>query len=196
MKHLPLFFLILLAACKVSKNSAKPAMKKMLRHGLANDSSFIYQIPFKKNKFVLQGYYGNFSHQNSLALDFKMSKGTKIYAARAGVVLNLKGDSNKRGTKNENRAEGNFIVIQHADSSRAGYWHLQLNGVVVSIGDTVAAGQHIGYSGNTGQSAMPHLHFSVWATNAQGKRQQIPVRFATNRGLKYLRATRFYKGAK
>lgn len=180
----------------MSKNPGKPAMKKLLRHGLENDSSAIYQLPFKKNKFVIQGYYGNVSHQNSVALDFKMSKGTKVYAARAGVVAKIKEDSDKRGTSKESAASGNFVVIRHADGSEGNYWHLQKDGVVVNVGDSVVAGQHIAYSGNTGQSITPHLHFSVWIKDDSGKRKQIPVRFETKGGVKYLRAWRFYKPLK
>jgi murein DD-endopeptidase MepM/ murein hydrolase activator NlpD len=43
-----------------------------------------------------------------------------------------KGGWNKKYAK-----DGNNIVIQHADGSRAGYWHLQKDGALVNVGDTV-----------------------------------------------------------
>ena len=54
------------------------------------------------------------------------------------------------------------IVIQHPDGSRAGYWHLQKDGALVNVGDTVSKGQVIGLSGKTGYAFQPHLHFIVW----------------------------------
>jgi len=40
--------------------------------------------------------------------------------------------------------------------------YLKKDGVLVNVGDTVKQGQHIGYSGNTGYTAFPHLHFQVY----------------------------------
>ena len=85
-----------------------------------------------------------------------------------------------------------MVVIQHEDGTRAGYWHLQQNGVLVNVGDTIKQGQPIALSGKTGYSAIPHLHFLVW-TNKNGQWQQIPTRFRTAGGNKYLRPFRSYK---
>ena len=41
------------------------------------------------------------------------------------------------------------------------YAHLQANGAVAQLGQRVRTGQHIGWSGNTGFSTGPHLHFAV-----------------------------------
>ena len=56
------------------------------------DSSYIYSLPFenKKKVFLIQGYESKiFSHKNERALDFKVKKGTKVCAARAGVVISV-----------------------------------------------------------------------------------------------------------
>ncbi len=131
---------------------------------LQDDTSFVYRLPFESREthLIVQGYFGRFTHKERAALDFKMKKGTKVLAARDGVVIRLREDGNKGGLKKEYRQHGNFVIIEHADSSRSGYWHLQKDGVLVSIGDTVKLGEVIGLSGNTGYTAFPHLHFIVW----------------------------------
>jgi murein DD-endopeptidase MepM/ murein hydrolase activator NlpD len=69
------------------------------------------------------------------------------------------------------------------------YWHLQKNGVIINEGDTVKQGQHIGYSGNTGYTAFPHLHFQVQDKNGR----DIATRFLTKQGVAYLRPSKYYK---
>jgi murein DD-endopeptidase MepM/ murein hydrolase activator NlpD len=158
---------------------------------IKNDSSYIYTLPYQKGKsiFLVQAYNSNMSHKNELSLDFKMRQGTKICAARSGVVIALKEDSNEGGLKDEYLSKGNHIIIQHIDGSKAIYWHLQQNGVVVNTGDTVQQGQLIGFSGNTGYTAFPHLHFQVKDKNGR----EIAVRFATKKGNIYLRPAHWYK---
>jgi len=112
------------------------------------------------------------------------------------VVIRVKEDSNKGGWNRKYRPFGNNIVIQHADSSRAGYWHLQKDGALVNAGDTVKKGQLIGLSGRTGYAFFPHLHFVVWNFDNKGNWQQMPTRFQTKRGIKYLRPMRKYRKPK
>jgi murein DD-endopeptidase MepM/ murein hydrolase activator NlpD len=159
------------------------------------DSSYIYSLPFKNKKrvFLIQAYESKFSHKGERALDFKVKKGTKICAARDGVVISAREDSDKGGLKDENLSDGNYISIKHIDGSVAHYWHLQKEGVMVNIGDTVSAGQWIGLSGNTGYSAFPHLHFEVQGYDATGQYKQLATRFYTNEGVIYLRPGKFYK---
>lgn len=160
-----------------------------------NDTSYIYTLPFEHRKkvFLIQGYESKFSHKGERALDFKVKKGTKICAARGGVVTGLREDSDKGGLKPENMADGNYIIIRHDDGSVANYWHLQKDGVLVNIGDTVVAGQPIGLTGNTGYSAFPHLHFEVQGYDASGNYKQLPTRFYTQKGVIYLRPGKFYR---
>jgi murein DD-endopeptidase MepM/ murein hydrolase activator NlpD len=159
------------------------------------DSSYIYTLPFenKKKVFLIQAYESKMSHKGERALDFKVKKGTKICAAREGVVIAARKDSDKGGLKSENLSDGNYISIQHSDGSVAHYWHLQKGGTMVNIGDPVKTGQQIGLSGNTGYSAFPHLHFEVQGYDAAGHYKQLATRFYTNKGVIYLRPGKFYK---
>jgi murein DD-endopeptidase MepM/ murein hydrolase activator NlpD len=155
------------------------------------DTSYVYQLPFKQDtrKWLVQAYQSNLSHKDNYALDFKVRKGTIVCAARAGVVVAVRDDSNKRGMKPENMNDWNYVFIEHNDGTTAWYAHLKQHGALVKLGDTVALGQPIALSGNTGWSAFPHLHFEVHDTYSR----DIPTRFITKKGVIYLRPGRFYK---
>lgn len=155
------------------------------------DNSYIYYLPFAKgSKFLLiQAYNSKMSHSKELSLDFKMKPGSKICAARNGVVIAIKEDSDVGGLNNSYLNEGNHIIIRHDDGSEAMYWHLQKDGVLVNTGDTVVQGALIGYSGNTGYTAFPHLHFQVY--DMAGK--NIATRFYTKKGIIYLKPGKWYK---
>lgn len=159
------------------------------------DSSYIYTLPFEDNKkvFLIQAYESKMSHRGERALDFKVRKKTKICAARDGVVIAAREDSDKGGLKPENLSDGNYVSVKHSDGSVAHYWHLHKDGVVVNVGDTVKTGQWIGLSGNTGYSAFAHLHFEVQGYDAHGNYTQLATRFHTNKGIRYLRPGKFYR---
>ena len=169
-------------------------VKDLQKGIIVDDTSYIYALPFEEEKSfrVIQGYFSRFTHKERAALDFNMKKGTKITAAREGVVTRVKEDGKKGGFNRKYRSEGNNIIITHPDGSRAGYWHLQHNGALVKVGDTVKKGQVIGLSGKTGFAFVPHLHFLVW-TNKNGSWQQVATRFETSTGVKYLRGWNKYK---
>ena len=169
---------------------------KLLRKGIIkDDTSYVYSLPYEEGKSyrLIQGYFGIFSHRERAALDFKMKRGTNICAAREGIVIRVKEDGDRGGWNRKYRQYGNNIVIQHPDGSRAGYWHLQKDGALVNVGDSVRKGQVIGLSGKTGYTAMPHLHFLIWGYDGNRQWQQIATRFRTSKGIKYLKARKKYK---
>lgn len=185
----------LLYSCEVSKDPLRTQIKQLQKGITREDTSYIYSLPYAYNEahWMVQGYFSRYSHRNRAALDFKMKKGTPIHAARNGVVIRVKEDGFKGGWDKKYRPEGNYIIIQHEDSSRAGYWHLQHEGVVVNPGDTVEQGQLIGYSGKTGYALFPHLHFLVWRFGKQGNWIPTATRFRTSKGILYLRPFRKYR---
>ena len=194
MRLLLVLFLFSLGACSVSKNPLREQVKRLQSGELVDDTSYIYALPYEAGTShrLIQGYFGPFSHQERAALDFDMKKGTRFLAAREGIVIRVKEDGRRGGWNRKYRSEGNNIVIQHPDGSRAGYWHLQHNGVLVNVGDTVKKGQVIALSGKTGYAATPHLHFLVWRSGGGGW-SQVATRFQTSSGPKYLRSWKKYK---
>ena len=123
-------------------------------------------------------------------------RGTKITAARDGVVTRVKEDGILGGWSRKYRSHGNNIIIQHPHGSRAGYWHLQHNGALVNVGDTVRKGQVIALSGKTGYAAIPHLHFLVWTFDNNRQWRQVATRFETSKGIRYLRSWKKYRKAR
>lgn len=133
----------------------------------ARADNFQYQLPFANGSSFecIQGFNGKFSHRSEAskyAVDFKMPVGTPIHAARGGVIIFTKEDSNVGGNNRDKYInQANKIMILHEDGTIGNYVHLVQNGVVVEEGDQVETGQLIGYSGNTGFTTTPHLHFVV-----------------------------------
>jgi len=129
-------------------------------------SSYPYLPPFAPGRSftVTQGFNGGFTHtetHNRYAADIAMPVGTPVHAAREGVVISVENDFYKNGLEEKYRPESNCILILHDDGSMAVYAHLELEKALVTPGTAVKAGQLIAYSGNTGFSSGPHLHFSV-----------------------------------
>ena len=87
-----------------------------------------------------------------------MPIGSSVIAARAGEVVHVV-ENNEDGTRKP--GQENVVIIRHADSTFARYYHLTKEGVLVSVGEKVEKGQKIGLSGDSGASAGPHLHFDV-----------------------------------
>jgi murein DD-endopeptidase MepM/ murein hydrolase activator NlpD len=152
-----------------------------------HDDEHLYQLPYETGKSyrVLQGYGSSFSHRGleQYAVDFNMSVGTPVHAARGGVVANIE-ESNEKGCWEEGcGAYANYIVVLHSDGTTGEYYHLQKSGALVEVGDYIVPGQRIGLSGNTGHTTMPHLHFAVYRAAEWGNTQSIPIRFMSSAGI-------------
>lgn len=83
-------------------------------------------------------------------LDFTASTGTPVYATADGRVSNAYFSA----------SYGNVVFIDHGFSYETRYAHLQK--FSVEPGNFVKRGDIIGYVGNTGISAAPHLHYEVF----------------------------------
>lgn len=131
-----------------------------------------YKLPWEAGvtRVLSQGNRSFTSHQglHLYAWDFVMPIGTKILAARDGIVMQIEQGYSTVGLM------GNYILIRHPDGQISGYFHIQKNGALVKVGDPVKQGQEIALSGMTGQTTLPHLHFLVFNSDQTAS---IPVSF-------------------
>lgn len=127
-----------------------------------NPPNSSYLLPFFKGSTykLIQGWNGPWGHKDHLAFayDFIMPIGSLVTASRDGVVIKF-----EEQYEDGNRVPGkeNYIILAHEDGTFSRYYHLTRNGVIPQLNEKVQAGDVIAYSGNTGASAGPHLHFDV-----------------------------------
>lgn len=75
--------------------------------------------------------------------------GTPIHAAKAGTVI----------VSQYHPSYGNYVVVSHGSGNTTLYAHMSRR--AASVGDRVVQGSVLGFTGSTGQSTGPHLHFEI-----------------------------------
>ncbi len=126
-------------------------------------SAFRVLLPFeaRDTAFVSQGNNGRFTHQGAsrFAFDFNVPIGTAIVSAAPGVVLQTQDRFDRSADMDP--VQYNFVLIDHGNGVLTEYGHLRHHGTRVHPAQRLAQGELIGYSGDTGMSTGPHLHFAV-----------------------------------
>ncbi|MFB0616825.1 M23 family metallopeptidase [Streptomyces sp. AGS-58] len=128
-------------ALEKKKAAAEAALKERLR------PKFVLPVTQRG----LSAYFGqagvNWMSVHT-GIDFPVSYGTTVMAATDGTV-----------STQWNSAYGNMLILTSKDGTQT--WYCHLSSYRVASGTTVKAGQPIAYSGNSGNSTGPHLHFEV-----------------------------------
>jgi len=93
-------------------------------------------------------------------IDLRAAPGTIIKNVANGVVVDV-GDTDKQCY---GASYGKWVLVRHYNGLATVYAHLSL--IRATPGQEIAAGEPVGYSGNTGYSTGPHLHLGVYAANA------------------------------
>ncbi|MFJ2816736.1 M23 family metallopeptidase [Streptomyces sp. NPDC087294] len=128
-------------AAEQKKAAAEAARKERLRPK--------YALPVAQRG--LSAYFGqagvNWMSVHT-GIDFPVSYGTSVMAATDGTARTQ-----------WNSAYGNMMIVTAKDGTET--WYCHLSSYRVASGTTVKAGDPIAYSGNSGNSTGPHLHFEV-----------------------------------
>ena len=115
------------------------------------NGDFLWPVPGYGT--VSQGYDAT----KHTGIDISAEQGVAVIAAADGTVSHIQ--TWDGSTTTGDQSYGNMVQITHADERTTLYAHLSK--VLVSSGDSVSAGETIGYVGNTGNADGAHLHFEV-----------------------------------
>jgi len=110
-----------------------------------------YRQPFEGSYGISQGFGKTEFSQNHTGIDYLCPAGTPVLASEEGNVF-------FSGWKPG--GYGYCVFLQHPDGLVTVYEHL-LKDIPVTVGQYVSRSQVIGYSGSTGNSTGPHLHFEI-----------------------------------
>ncbi len=112
--------------------------------GAASAAGFVWPV-----HGILTSSYGWRWGRMHEGIDLAVANGTPVVSAAAGTVI----------VAGWMGGYGNLVVVDHGGGVATAYGHN--TSVTVGVGQSVAQGQLIAYSGNTGHSTGPHVHFEV-----------------------------------
>ncbi len=146
-----------------------------------------YRAPFAVGStyVISQAYPSASTHttpDSMYAVDIALPDGTPVYAARDGVIINVRHDAFRGGASRAMLDQANVVDVLHDDGTIAVYGHLHWDSIRVHIGQHVSRGEYLANSGNTGFSTGPHLHFVV-LRNADFTSVSVPIEFAGPSGI-------------
>jgi murein DD-endopeptidase MepM/ murein hydrolase activator NlpD len=151
----------------VNPNSFPPTTPGILQwpiEGTIRITQYFGNTPFSQSHAPL---YSGHGHDG---LDIAAPIGTPVHAALSGTILATGNTDAVRGCY----SFGKWVMIKHDNGLNTMYAHLSQISVIP--GQTVATGDVIGYSGETGYATGPHLHFGVYVSAVT---QIIPLGQAT-----------------
>jgi murein DD-endopeptidase MepM/ murein hydrolase activator NlpD len=131
-----------------------------MSYGVDRDPRVGIQLDYTGKTWYDSSPHAGRVYDNHTGLDYPMALRSYVAAAKDGVVVDVEGGY---GTQQFGQF-GNFVRVRHADGRQTLYYHLASaadGGLVVSIGQTVTAGQSVGRSGCSGLCYGAHLHFEV-----------------------------------
>jgi murein DD-endopeptidase MepM/ murein hydrolase activator NlpD len=124
-------------------------------------------------------------------VDIGVPKGTPVHAAAAGTVIRMRCNAiapngSDWGCDRDGSPQvlgcGWYVDILHPGAYVTRYCHM-VSRPLVNVGDQVAPGQQIGWSGSTGHSSGPHLHFETHVNGGETKDTAVdPIRFMQDMG--------------
>jgi murein DD-endopeptidase MepM/ murein hydrolase activator NlpD len=173
-------------------NTGKTELKYMWRIALGSPDAQHkppgpYRAPFAVGSTyrISQAFPATYTHNSpdsQYAVDIALPDGTPVYAARDGIVINVRHDAFRGGASAAMMDQANVVDVLHDDGTIALYGHLHWDSIHVHIGQHISKGEALGNSGSTGFSTGPHLHFVV-VRNAGFSAVSLPIEFAGPSGV-------------
>lgn len=132
-----------------------------------------YALPFDRAQIAARPAMLDEPHHDYPAIDLLIPEGSPIYAVRGGTVariVNWPFNCWRLGRCDETCGVG--LSVNGDDGIRYIYCHgSRLNGL--RVGTTITVGELIMWSGDTGRSGAPHLHFEIRVNGQQRCPQQL-----------------------
>ncbi|MBB5128357.1 M23 family metallopeptidase [Streptomyces griseoloalbus] len=144
--------LTMLASAGIMLSGASPA----------SAADYYYELPYPAGEsyLVTQGPEGTYSHTgpyNEYAWDFGLPANYEVSASQGGTII-----ASGWSPYWQNGIE---VIIRHSNGRCTHYAHL--NRALYNPGTWVRQGRVVGWSGSTGASSGPHLHFQVIDCNTR-----------------------------
>jgi murein DD-endopeptidase MepM/ murein hydrolase activator NlpD len=131
-------------AAKIQAAQAAAAYATPVRSSTASASGFVWPV-----HGILTSTFGWRWGRMHEGIDIAVGNGTPVVASASGTVI----------VAGWMGGYGNLVVVDHGNGIATAYGHN--TSIAVGVGQSVAQGQLIAYSGNTGNSTGPHVHFEV-----------------------------------
>lgn len=155
-----------------------------------------FALPLQGDWLVTQGHSGEHTHKldwayawdweiqdqqgkrfadDELSLSDYYAFGKPVYSSAAGYVVKaLDGvQDNPVGQVNTRENWGNYVCISHGYGLYSFYAHLKKGSLQVKTGDYLKQGDRMAMLGNSGRSAIPHLHFQIQLGPEAGSRTRL-----------------------
>jgi murein DD-endopeptidase MepM/ murein hydrolase activator NlpD len=139
-------------------SSAPPPQRGLIGWPLASVRITQY---FGNTSFAASGAYSGQGHNG---VDFAAAVGTPVKAVLGGVVVDTNYITPAQDKVIGYCQYGSWVLVKHPNGLTSLYAHL--SSISVSKGQTVAQGQTLGLSGQTGYATGPHLHLTIYISSA------------------------------
>ncbi len=138
-------------------------------HASASDQRFAYD-------FCIQQDRSNYRNRGERNEDYYCFD-EPILAPGAGVVTHVVDTEEDGPPATVGHGAGNMVVIDHENGEFSFLCHLRQGSIVVSEGEQVESGQHVGRCGNSGHSTGPHLHYHLQDSPMLHDGHGLPAQF-------------------
>ena len=138
----------LLSSAIISSETTVEPVTEVVRVGTKPRNALVDGLSYPVSGTLSSGFGPRWGRTHR-GIDLAVSMDTPVAAAATGTVI----------TAEYKESYGNLVQIDHGYGIVTSYAHLDVIGV--SVGQTVARGEIVAYSGNTGNTTGPHLHFEV-----------------------------------